>query len=177
MQYELLHSVEQLLGQFGHGTGLSADKGTDLNSKLVGFLDRHTGKDGRGKRACEAVAGTYRVVHFHLGCRLIALHAGRKDVAAVGATGEHEHLQVVLAEDEIALVLDVETGVAEETTDGDKFLIVDLQDVASFETLLYDLLGVEVLAQVDVEDLQTAHRRGVEEAVDRVARDLVALSQ
>ena len=97
----LLHSVKQALWQLRHGTRLSADKGTDLNSELVGFLNRHSGKDGRGKGACEAVAGTYRVVHFHLGCRLEALHAGRKDVAAVGATGEHEHLQVVLAEDEI----------------------------------------------------------------------------
>ena len=68
----LLHSVKQALWQLRHGTRLSADKGTDLNSELVGFLNRHSGKDGRGKGACEAVAGTYRVVHFHLRRRLIA---------------------------------------------------------------------------------------------------------
>ena len=67
-------------------------------------------------------------------------------VTAVSAAGEHKHVEVVLAEDEPALVLDVETRIAEHTANEYQFLIVNLQDVATLERLTQNLLRIELLA-------------------------------
>ena len=173
----LHHLIEKLLGQLWHGSRLRTNVGTHLNGELMGLLQRHPCENGGSEGAGKAVAGSHRVGHFHLRCGLKTLYSGCKDIAAISAAGEHKHLEVILAEDEIALVLNVKTGIAKETSDSDELLIVDLQDIASFEALPDDLLGVEVLPQIDVENLQTTLGGGVEKAMDGVARRLIALGQ
>ena len=48
------------------------------------------------------------------------------------------------------------------------FLIVDLEDVAGTQRLLDNLLGVEILPQIDVENLQAVHWRGGQEVMDGI---------
>ena len=157
-----------MLWYFGHGSGLGADVGTDLNGKFVGFLHGHSREDCRGERSCETVACPHCIGHFYLWSRLETLQSRLENVAAIGATSKHEHLQVVFAQNKIALVFDVESRIAEETADGDKFLIVDLEDVAGTQRLLDNLLSVEILPQIDVENLQAVHWRGGQEVVDGI---------
>ena len=97
-------------------------------------------------------------------------------VTAVSATGENEHVEVVLTENEPALVLDVKTGIAKHTADKHQFLIINLQDVTTLERLTQNLLRIELLAQVDVENFQAVSRRGIKELLDGLATDHVALS-
>lgn len=174
---ELSYSVEQVLWYFGHGAGLGADVGTDLNGKFVSFRDRHSRENCRGERSCEAVASPHCIGNFYLRSRLETLQSRCEDVAAVGATSKHEHLQIVFAQDKIALVFDVESRIAEETADSDEFLVVDLEDVAGTQRFLDNLLGVEILPQIDVENLQAVHWRGGQEVVDGIVRGGVALGQ
>ena len=112
---------------------LRADVGTDLYGQAVGIGKGHTGEYGGGKATSETVACANGVDHIHVGRRLEALLCRGKDVAAIGATSEDEHLQVVLAKDEPAFVLHVKARIVEETADGDELLVVDLQDVALTE--------------------------------------------
>lgn len=88
----------------GHGALLRADAGADLHGQTVSFGDGHAGEDGCGKAAGEAVAGANGVDHIHMRRGLETLLAGSKDVTAVDTTGEDEHAQIVLAEDEPTLV-------------------------------------------------------------------------
>ena len=156
---------------------MRAYKGAYLDGQLVCLGDGHARENGCGKGGGERIAGPHGVGHFDTRRGLEALGAGGEDVAAVGAAGEHQHVEVVLAEDEPALVLDVEPRIAEHAADGDEFLVVDLENVAAAQGVADDLARVEVLPQVDVEDLETVHRRGVEKLHDGVARGLVALGQ
>ena len=103
--------------------------------------------------------------------------AGCKDIRAVGAAGKHEHVEVVLAQNEPALVLDVKAGIAKHATDKHQFLIVDFQYIATLERLLQYFLGIELLTQVDIENLQAVVRRGIEEFLDGRTADNVSLSQ
>ena len=68
---------------------------------------------------------------------------GGEDVAAVDAAGEDEHLQVVLAQQNPAFVLEVDAGVAEHAADGDELLVVDFEYVAALHRVGEDFLGVE----------------------------------
>ena len=79
---------------------------------------------------------------------------GGEDIRAVGAAGEYEHVEVVFAKDEPALVLNIESGIAEHPSYQDKFLVVDFKNVATLQRLTDDLLSIELLPQVDVENLQ-----------------------
>ncbi len=64
---------------------------------------------------CKAIACSYSIGNFYLRSFLNDLKPWSKDIAAVHATGEHEHIgDSVLTEDEPALVLDVETWITEE---------------------------------------------------------------
>ena len=175
----LRHPVEERLWQGGHGTTLGADKGTHLYGQLVGLGDRESLQNGSSKGSGERVTCSYRVGHLHLGGLLEADEARGEDVTAVGTTGQNQHLQVILGQQNPALVLQVNTGVAEDTADSNQLFVVNLQDVAAAHGVTEHLLGVEILAQVDVENLQLRTRigHGVEEAVDGGAAHLAALSQ
>ena len=75
----------------------------------------------------------------------------------------------VLTEDEPAFVLHVQARIAEKSTDGDEFFIVDFQDITGSKRLFYNLLGVEILSKIDVKDLQTVLWSGRKEALNGVA--------
>ncbi|CDB11952.1 unknown [Bacteroides sp. CAG:633] len=104
---------------------------------------------------------------------------GREDVAAIDATGQDKHLQVVLGQQNPALVLQVDAGIAEHTAHGDQFLIINLQNVAAAERIAQNLFRIETLTQVDVEDAQRIGivGHGVEKTVDGLARHDAALCQ
>ena len=99
----------------------------------MGFFDVFALQDGGREAAGERVAGANRVGHFHLRCLNETYFLGREDVTAIHATGEYEHFQVVLAQDEPALVLHIKTGIAKEATDRNEFLVVDFQNIAGIE--------------------------------------------
>ena len=143
----------------------------------MGLGDGLASQDCGTEGARERVTGADGIGHFNLGGLLEGHLAAGEDIGAVGATGEHEHVEVILAQDQPALVLDVQSGIAEHATDGHQFLIVDLENVATAHRLLDNLLVVELLAQVDVKDLHAVAGRGVEEPLDVLSRDDVALSQ
>ena len=131
------------------------------------------GAEGAGKR----VAGAHGVGNIHMRSLVERLAAGSEDVAAVDTTGEHEHIQIVLAEDEPALVLNVQTGVAEEAAQRDELFIIYLQYIATLQTVADNLLGIEILAEIDVKDLETVAGRVVEKLVDGITARSAALGQ
>ena len=135
------------------------------------------GKDGGAESTGEGVAGTYRVCHFHLWRCEEGDGVGGEDVTAVDTARQHKHLQVVVRQYLAAFALNVQSGQGEETGEHHEFLVVYLQDVADLQRLLYHLLGVEVLTEVDVEYLQTVRRGILQELVDSSARYGAALCQ
>lgn len=165
------------LGQCGHRAVLGADIGAHLHGVLMGLGDGHTleyaGAEGAGKR----VAGSHGVGNLHMRSLVERLAAGSEDIAAVDTTGEHEHVQIVLAEDEPALVLNVQTGIAEEAAQRDELFIIYLQYIATLQTLADNLLGIEILAEIDVENLETVAGSVVEKLVDGITARIAALGQ
>ena len=141
----------------------------------MGLRHRLAIEDAAHERASEGVAGAYSIGHFDLRCFLERYVARGEDVAAVSATGKHKHVEVILTQDEPTFVLDVEAGIAKHTANEHQFLIVDLQDVTTLELFTQDLLCVELLAQVDVEDLQAVIGCGIEKLLDGFAADHIAL--
>ena len=145
----------------------------------MGFGHRHSIKYRRTERSCERVAGAYGVNHVYARC-LLERHVARSEhVTAVNAARKHKHVEVVLAEDEPALVAHVKARIIEEAAYNDQLLVVDFQHVATLERVFYYVLGVEILPQVYVKNLQAAVARGhgVEKLVDGCARNDVPLSQ
>ena len=79
---------------------------------MVGFRHRLATKDAAHKGAGKGVASTNGISHLYLR-GLLKGHLTRcEDIRAIGAAGEHEHIEVVLTQDEPALVLNVEAGIA-----------------------------------------------------------------
>ena len=156
---------------------LGAHVCTYLYSQLVSLGNALALQDAGTESTSEAVACSYGIGNLYLRSFLERLETRSKDIAAVHTTGEHEHIEIVLTKDEPALVLDVKTWITEETADGNQFLIVDLQHIATLQALADHLLGIEVLTQVDVENLQAVLGSMVEELIDRLTAYLVALSQ
>ena len=136
---------------------------------LVGGSQTHAFQQAGAEGAGEAVACANGICHLHLGSLLEGLEVGGEHITAVHATREHQHVEVVLAQDEPAFVLHVESGVAKETADGHQLLVVNLQDIAATQAFADDLFGVEVLAKVDVEYLEAVFGRVVEELIDGIA--------
>ncbi len=133
------------------------------------------GYESGGKR----VACAHGVGYLHLRGGLERYVAGGKHVTAVDTAGENEHLQVVLAQQDPALVLEIDAGVAKHAAHGHKLLIVDLEDVAAGHGVAQDLLVVESLAQIHVKHHEVVGilGHGVKETVDGVARHHVALGE
>ena len=133
---------------------------------LVGLGNAHTIEYRSAECAGERITCAYCVSHFNLRSGLERHGARCEHIAAVGAAGEHEHVEVVLAEDEPALVLEIHSWITEHPADEHQFLVVNLQHVGALERLLDNLLGVEILTQVDVEDAHAVLGNGIEETVD-----------
>ncbi len=165
------------LGQCGHRTVLGADIGAHLYGVLMCLGDGHALEDAGAEGAGKRVAGAHGVGNLHMRSLVERLAAGSEDIAAVHTTGEHEHVQIVLAEDEPALVLNVQTGVAEEAAQRDELFIVYLQYIATLQTLADNLLGIEILAEIDIKDLETVAGRVVEKLVDGITACSAALGQ
>ena len=91
-----------------------------------------------------------------------------EDVAAVYTTREYKHPEIVFPHQQPTFVLKVNAWISEETAHGNKFLVVYLQDVASFQTFGYYLFCIESLSQVYVEYLVRVFSVGheVKETVD-----------
>lgn len=165
--------------ELGHGAFAGADEGRGSDGEGVGFGDalalEKRGYEGGG----EAVAGADGVGDFDFRGGLERDVAGGEDVAAVDSAGQNEHSEVVFAQQNPAFVLKVDAGIAEHATDGDKFFIVDFQDIAALHRVAEDFFGVESLTEVDVEDNEIVGglRHSVEKAVYRVARNNVALGE
>ena len=164
--------------QLRHGAFLGAYIGADLYRQRVSLLNGLAREYRRRERTRERVTGTHGVGNLHLRCWLVALEIVRSEnITAVGATGEHDHAQVVAMQYYAALLLDVKARIAKETAKDHEFLVVDLQDVAMANAILYGLLIVEIATEVDVENLQAILWRGVNEAHDGLLRLLTALRQ
>lgn len=94
---------------------LGAHVCTYLYCQLVSLGNALALQNAGTESTCKAVACSYSIGNFYLWSFLERLEAWSKDIAAVHTTGEHEHVEIVLTEDEPALVLDVKTGITEET--------------------------------------------------------------
>lgn len=144
--------------QFGHGTTLSTHVCTYAHGKLVSLTQalalENTGTEG----ACETITSSDRICHSDLGSLLEGLELGGEHITAVHTTGEHQHIQVILAQDEPTLVFNIKAWITEETSNGHQLLIIDLKHIAAAQTLTDNLLAVEILAKIDVEYLQAVLR-------------------
>lgn len=78
-----------------------------MNSYAMGLRYRLSIEDAADEGAGEGVASTYGVGNLHFRC-FLERHAARcEDIAAVNATSKHKHVEIVLAQDEPTLVLNV----------------------------------------------------------------------
>ena len=88
-------------------------------------------EDAADEGTREGVASADGISHRYFRRLLEGDVARGEDVTAISAASEDEHVEVVLAQDEPALVLDVEAGITEHATDEHQFLVVNLQDIAA----------------------------------------------
>ena len=145
----------------------------------MGFGHGFSPEDACDEGGGEGVASADGVGHLHFRSGLEGYVSGSEDIAAVDAAGEDEHPEIVLTEQNPALVLKIYSGVAEHTADRDELLVVDLEDIAALHGVAEDVLVVESLPEVDVEDHEGAVIGGhcVKEAVYCVAGHDVPLSE
>ena len=133
------------------------------------FFDRLSCKCGCTESRGEAVSGSNGIGNLYSWRLLERLCSRCKDITSVDTTGQYEHLQIVLTEDEPAFVLHVQARIAEKSTDSNQFFVVDFQDITGSKRLFYNLLGVEILSKIDVKDLQTVLWSGRKKALNGVA--------
>ena len=117
---------------------------------------RFSAKDGSGESSRKGIARTDSIRHLHLRRLLEGYHAWRKDIASVRTASQDKHLQVVLRQQNPALVLKVYAGIAEDAADGHQLFIVNLEDVAAAHGLAQNLFRIKTLTEIDVEYLQMA---------------------
>ena len=146
IHYTSLSYFQQFIGIGRHSTVLCADEGTDLNGGAMGLGHGLAVEDAAHERAGEGVAGADGIGYLDLRRFLEGDVTGSENVGAVGAAGEHKHVEIVLTQDEPALVLDVKTGIAKHAANEHQFLIINLQDIATLERLTQNLLRIELLA-------------------------------
>ena len=130
-KYPLLRGCKQFGRQNGHSTVLGAYIGADLYCKFVCLIDGFAVEDGGAEGTRERVTGANGIGHLNLGCRLEGHFAGFEHIGTVGATGEYQHVEIVLAQNEPALILHVQTGIAKHTANDYQFLVIDFKDVAT----------------------------------------------
>ena len=144
-----------LFGQSGHCSVLGAHIGTHFYGNTVRLAYRFPLKNGCAERAGKGIACSHGIGHFHFR-RFLKRHAARSEnVATVYTAGEHEHIEIVLAENEPAFIFHIEPRITEHTANAHEFFVVYLENVAEFERFLYDFFRIKRLPQVDVEDAKT----------------------
>ena len=100
-----------------HGAVLSTYVCTDVHSYAMCFSYWFARKDRSDEGACERVTGTYSVGNIYLRSFYITHGSLGEDIATVDTTCKDEHVEIILAEDEPAFILDVKTRIAEHATD------------------------------------------------------------
>ena len=144
----------------------------------MGVLYGFAVEDTSTETACKRIACTYGISHLHLRC---VLERGQtivsKHIRAIGATGQYEHLQMVVLYDLLTGLAHIQTIIAEHPIHDYQLLIVNLQDVTDAERILKHFLTIELLTQVDVTNAQTVIRCSVKELTDIITADDITLSQ
>ncbi len=107
----------------------------------MSFLYALTLQDACHESACEGIACAHRISHLHLRSLDKRNFARGEHITAVYTAGKDEHLQIVLAQEEPAFILQVDARITEDAAYGNQFLIVNLEDVASLDALGDNLLG------------------------------------
>ena len=121
------------------------------------FLEGGTGQDLAGEGAGEGIAGSDGVGHLDMrGQQSGGLAVLGDDGAEGRAAGQDGVLQIEAIHEPLAGLFVVALRNGEHLTHHDELVVVDLEDVGVSQQLLDQLLGVEVGAQVDVEELQRA---------------------
>ena len=168
----------KLLRQDRHGSILCTDECRNLYCQFMCLSDALALQDACHESACEGIASAHCISHFHLRCLYKRNFARGEHITAVYAAGKDEHLQIILTQEEPAFILQVDARITEDAAYGNQFLVVDLEDVASLDALGDNFLGIESLTEIDVEDFEDSFFlwHVIEEAVDGVAGNLVALS-
>ena len=155
---KLFGANEDLLGEFlwqdWHGSILCADVCRNLYCQFMCLSDALALQDACHECTCERITGTHCICHFYLRSLNKRNLTRSEHVAAVYAACKDEHLQIVLAQEEPAFVLQVDAWITEDAAYGNQFLIVNLEDVASLDALGDNLLGIESLTEIDIEDLR-----------------------
>ena len=82
-------------------------------------------KNRRYESGCKAITCAYGIGYLNFRCRLERYIAGGEYIAAVDATGENQHLEIVFSKKDPAFVLEVDSGIAEHAAHGNQFLVVD----------------------------------------------------
>ena len=85
-----------------------------------------------------------------------------------GTAGQNDVLEVEAVDEPLACLFVIARRNGEHLTHHDELVVVDLEDVGVSQQLLDQLLGVEVGAQVDVEELQCAFLGVLEQFDDGV---------
>ena len=160
-----------------HGAFAGADVGGHVDGDGVGLADGGATEEASDERAREGVTGTDRAPDLHRRGIQERPTTLPEDFAAFGPHRHNEDPAAGHGHHVHAAALPIPCLDAEQPGDGLQFLDVQLQDVASPERVLQYLLRIVRLPQVDVEHLQAAFRRGVEEAPDRLAGDGAPLCQ
>ena len=112
--------IQQMRRQLRHSTILCTYISTHVHAYAMSLGNGLASEDGGHERASERVASANGVGNLHLRGLKIRHGSLREYIAAVDATGKHEHVEVVLAEDEPALVLEIHPWIAKHPTDNDE---------------------------------------------------------
>ena len=112
-----------LLGKFirqnRHGSILCTDECRNLYCQFMSFLYALTLQYACHESACEGIACTHCISHFHLWSLYKRNFARGEHITAVYAACKDEHLQIVFAQKQPAFVLQVDARITEDAAYGD----------------------------------------------------------
>ena len=135
----------------------------------MGFLERSAGQQLAGEGSGEGIAGTDGICNLDMrgqqGGDFAILGS---DGAERGAAGQNDVLEVEAVDEPLTCLFVIALRNGEHVAHHDQLFVVDLEDVRVVEQLFDELIGVEVGAQVDVEELQCAFLGVLEQFDDGV---------
>ena len=159
-----------------HGTAAGADESGYLIGQPMAFFERITVQVGADEGGCEGVSGTDGIGDFNLrtgdGKDLVF----GNHLAAVPAFGQDDQSETVGAENGQAGFFR-SAFESQEIRHDDNLFIVDLQDVRDLQGFLDDFLVEEMLAEVDIIDLQAVFWHVCDECADGLAGHRIPLGQ
>ena len=135
----------------------------------MGFLERSAGQQLAGEGAGEGIAGTDGVCNLDMrGPQSGDLAILGGDGTERGTAGQNDVLEVEAVDEPLACLFVIACRNGEHVAHHDQLFVVDLEDVRVAEQLFDEFIGVEVGAQVDVEELQCAFLGVLEQLDDGV---------